>query len=436
VQTQRAELGEALVMARRWVPFNASERQITALTATFDGTDPDTHFLYGGAAGGGKSAALLIGALQHVHYPGHAALLIRDELPEMKLPGGLMALAEEWAARMDWTGQGAKWVPADRQWVFPSGATVTFGYAAKGKHVRYLGSDFSFVGIDEAVLVSQLAIREIWGRIRRTVPFTRRLVLASNPGGRSHKFLLDEFVEQGRLIQSLAVDNPGLDATAYLELLSRSQIPSRFRQLAEGSWAKDENPDAFWSWDMIRRGPEPTDFDRIVVAVDPTVGSGGGDECGIIVAGSVGTDIWVLDDRSVAAHPDVWAPRVLQTAEDWGASQIHVETDQGGELYRPVFRTAAETLSQTRETPMRVPGLVFHRAREWGDKATRAGWAALYYPNHVWHAERLADGPLETQMVTWVPGQPGSPDRLDATVWAVRVLSGASTARRALPKFG
>src|SRR3990167_4992526 len=61
---------------------------------------------YGGAAGGAKSAALILGGLQYVDVPGYAALLIRRTSPELNAAGGLVDLCQEWLGKTDaaWNG--------------------------------------------------------------------------------------------------------------------------------------------------------------------------------------------------------------------------------------------------------------------------------------------------------------------------------------------
>ncbi len=78
---------------------------------------------YGGAGGGGKSEALLMGALQYVDTPGYAALLLRRTFADLALPGALMSRAQEWLS-----GTQAHWRDEGKTWHFPSGATLTFGY--------------------------------------------------------------------------------------------------------------------------------------------------------------------------------------------------------------------------------------------------------------------------------------------------------------------
>ena len=110
--------------------------------------------LYGGAAGGGKSVALAMSALQYCDVPGYHALILRPSLPEFDLPGGLIDLTHQWLARSN-----AQWSGDTRTWTFPGpgpagtgGATLRFGYLDGIKDVhRYSGSSFAYVGFDELV---------------------------------------------------------------------------------------------------------------------------------------------------------------------------------------------------------------------------------------------------------------------------------------------
>ncbi len=95
---------------------------------------------YGGAAGGGKSDALLMGALQYVDTPGYAALLLRRTFKALTLPEALLDRARMWLG-----GTGAKWNSDSNTWIFPSGARVVFGYLENDRDVeQYQSAAFQY----------------------------------------------------------------------------------------------------------------------------------------------------------------------------------------------------------------------------------------------------------------------------------------------------
>ena len=77
--------------------------------------------LYGGAAGGGKSEALVMEALRQVHIPHYRALILRKTYPELsELIGKSLSYYPRVFPR-------AKFNETRHRWTFPSGATVEFG---------------------------------------------------------------------------------------------------------------------------------------------------------------------------------------------------------------------------------------------------------------------------------------------------------------------
>ncbi len=160
-------------------------------------------------------------------------------------------------------------------------------------------------------------------------------------------------------------------------------------------------------------------LDRIVVAVDPPVtGHAGSDECGIVVAGVVTKGppqtwrAYVLEDATVsAASPAQWAEAAIAAMERHGADKIVAEVNQGGDLVEAVIRQV---------DPL-APVKKVRAAR--GKSARAEPVAALYEQGRVFHVRGL--GALEDQlsqmtMRGW-EGR-GSPDRLDALVWALHEL--------------
>lgn len=169
----------------------------TARQAEFLQRD-ELEVFFGGAAGGGKSAALLMGALLHVNKPGYSALIIRKDLPRLGLAGGLIPRSHEWLA-----GSEAKWNQSRRQWQFPHDdgppATITFGYLAHPlDKYRYSSSEFQYIAFDELTDFQEDDYLFLFSRLRRThslhVPL--RMRSASNPGGPGHLWVKQRFVEE------------------------------------------------------------------------------------------------------------------------------------------------------------------------------------------------------------------------------------------------
>ncbi|MEM1074951.1 MAG: terminase family protein [Pseudomonadota bacterium] len=210
-------------------------------------------------------------------------------------------------------------------------------------------------------------------------------------------------------------------AGSFLEEVRTRYAGTRLgRQELDGVLLEDVEG-ALWTTAGIEavRCESVQDLDRIVVAVDPSASaSSAADECGIVVAGvktaSAPQDwrAYVLADCTVhGATPAGWARAAISAMEQYGADRLVAETNQGGQM-------VAEVLKQV--DPM-VPFKAVHASR--GKSARAEPVAALYEQGRVKHARGLHA--LEDQMcrmtVHGYDGQ-GSPDRVDALVWALHEL--------------
>lgn len=158
---------------------------------------------------------------------------------------------------------------------------------------------------------------------------------------------------------------------------------------------------------------------RIVVAIDPpATGHEGSDACGIVVVGAItegppqGWRAFVLEDASVTgASPEAWARAAIAAMDRHGADRLVAEVNQGGDMVSAVIRQVDPLV------PLRM-------VRATKGKVLRAEpVAALYEQGRVRHLRGLAA--LEDQMCRMTAqgfqGK-GSPDRVDALVWALTEL--------------
>ena len=158
----------------------------------------------------------------------------------------------------------------------------------------------------------------------------------------------------------------------------------------------------------MARGVRPERLDRIVVAVDPPA-SAGGDACGIVVAGRRDARGYVLADRSMRGlSPHGWATRVAGAVQEFDASTVVAEANQGGEMVRTILAQAG----------CQAAIKLVHASRA---KAARAEpVAALYEQGRITHCSAF---PALEEELMGLGGEGGpSPDRADALVWALTHL--------------
>ena len=195
--------------------------------------------LYGGRAGGGKSFAILMAALQWVDVPGYHALILRRSLAHLDQAKALIPISREWLNPTD-----ADWNERKHRWTFPSGSTLTFGYCEHENDIyQYQGSAYHFLGFDELTQFTENQYTYLFSRRRRDTSMMHvpmRFRAASNPGGNEEwvhtRFLVDGPAKGRAFIPAGKEDNPFLDLEDYeASLMEMSNVTER-RQLMDGEW--------------------------------------------------------------------------------------------------------------------------------------------------------------------------------------------------------
>ena len=140
---------------------------------------PEYEALYGGAAGGGKSDALVVEALRQVSKPCYRGLLLRKTYPELR------ELIEKSERYYPAAFPGAKYNSSSHTWRFPSGAKILFGSMQHpADRMKYQGQAFDFVGFDELTHFRAEEYMFLFSRNRPNGPGMRVYIRATaNPGG-------------------------------------------------------------------------------------------------------------------------------------------------------------------------------------------------------------------------------------------------------------
>ena len=203
--------------------------------------------LYGGAAGGGKSFAMLIDPLRSCHIAEHRALILRRSMPELR------EIIDKSRELYPKAFKGAKFKEVEKLWQFPSGAKIEFGFLERDADVyRYQGQAYSWIGFDEIThLPTEFGWNYLASRLRTTNPELKTyLRCTANPGGVGAQWVKKRYVEPSeentsfrgsdgltrKFIPARLQDNPFLAEDGEYERMLQSLPAIQRKQLLEGNW--------------------------------------------------------------------------------------------------------------------------------------------------------------------------------------------------------
>lgn len=321
------------------------------------------------------------------------------------------------------------WEATRKRLVWPNGAVAQVFSAHEPESLR--GPQFDAAWVDE--LAKWKRAEEAWDMLQfalRLGDHPRQVVTTTPRNVDALKAILKN--------PSTVITHAPTEANrAYLAASFLAEVQTRYggtrlgQQELQGLLVEDVEG-ALWTSSRIEACRVDTlpQFSRIVVAIDPPVTSTkSSDTCGIVVVGAVTEgppQNWravVLEDASVqGVSADQWARAAIAAMERHKADRLVAEVNQGGDLVESVIRTVDALVPYKRVTASH-------------SKTIRAEpVAALYEQGRVGHVRGLQK--LEEQMCKMSAGGfrgKGSPDRLDALVWALTeliIVPAAETFRR------
>ena len=331
---------------------------------------------------------------------------------------GLISVARRYRRRLSWE-------PSLSRLKWPNGSEAQLFSGDNADGLR--GPEHEFAWADE--LAKWRQAEEAWVNLQfglRRGPRARALVTTT-----PRPIPLLKLIQEDRWAVTTSgrtKDNINLDEKT-IEVLTATYGGTRIgRQELDGELLADVEG-ALWTWEMIGKARVPAfgpaGLDRILIGVDPPAGVGAKcDACGIVVCGSIGEMLYVLEDASVqGVSPEGWANRVAAAALRWNATSIVAEANNGGAMVKSVLDAA--------RAPLKVR--LVHASQ---GKSARAEPIALRF--EAGQAFFAGDFPeLEAELAGMQVGGgyegPGrSPDRADAMVWAMTALS---TTRSGVPRI-
>lgn len=331
--------------------------------------------LFGGAAGGGKSSALLMSALQYVDVPNYSAILFRRTYADLALPGAIMDRFTSWLSQVD----DVRWNSNNYTAIFPSGARISFGYLNNSQdYLRYKGAEFQFIGMDEVTEIRESDYRYLFSRLRRPakgelaqVPLRMRCASNPAPNWVRQRFIVEGNKDGRIFVPSKLHDNPGIDADSYRQSL-QALDPVERRRLEEGDWWTTTLGTLFERENFViidaHEVPQLSSSARAVrfwdlAATEPSQSNPNPDwTVGTLAMLDQGIT-YILDVKKARVKGEKVEQLIAQTAyEDGPAVAIRMEQEPGSSGKALVDQYARYV----------IPGYDFIGVRSTGDKVTRA----------------------------------------------------------------
>ena len=309
--------------------------------------------LYGGAAGGGKSFAMLADPVRYFNNSLSSMLLVRRSTEELR---ELISVSKQLYPKAI---PGIKFMERDKTWVAPSGATLWLSYLDRDDDVqRYQGQAFNWIGFDE---LTQWPSPYPWDYMRSRLRATKDSGLnlyqraTTNPGGAGHQWVKKTFVDPAphntsfdatdmetgerivwpkghskegqplfkrKFIPAKLFDNPYLSESGDYETMLLSLPENQRKRLLEGNWD-------------VAEGAAFPEFNRSVHVIEPfdIPNNWSKFRACDYGYGSYSAVLWfaVAPDGQLVVYRELYVSKVL--AKDLANKVLYLEEEDGTILY-------------------------------------------------------------------------------------------------------
>lgn len=321
-------------------------------------------------------------------------------------------------------GESFHWEPSKRKITFENGCIAKTFSGEEPDRLR--GPQAGLAWLDEPAHIP--LIDDVWSNLLFGLRLGQkpRIVCTTTPKPTKwlKKLAADERTRRVTVstranLSNLAPDFRDLVLSQYEGTrLGRQEIDGELLEDVEG---------ALWTAEMLehrRDRAKAEDMERIVVAVDPAGSTNNrSDITGIVVVGVLDREGYVFEDASDKYSPDGWARKAIHLADLYGASAIVAEKNYGGDMVKATIRHIDEDIrvivaTASKSKQLRAEPIV-----------------GLYEQGRMHHVDALKLADLEDEMLSWVPNESKSPNRIDALVHgATELLKPQKPGSAARPK--
>lgn len=243
---------------------------------------PETYKLFGGAMGGGKTAALINEGNQlNLDYPGNFGLLIRKTWPSFR--DTVMPQVEKFIDKrlvVDWN-------KSEKYIVYKNLSTIRYGGIGDKPDdwEKWMSGEYGWIAIDQAEQFTELEFRMLATRLRLKLPDIKYFFLLScNPNvGWIKEIFIERAPEDYIFIPSLPTDNLANLPKGYIERMKNVLTPKQQKALLDGNWDAVGDPDNVYTYEGVQKAMRQNLKGTLPVDIGVDVARGGDDESVIIL---------------------------------------------------------------------------------------------------------------------------------------------------------
>jgi phage terminase large subunit-like protein len=311
-------------------------------------------------------------------------------------------------------GESYLYEPSKSRFTFESGARAQLFSAEEPDRVR--GANFGFLWGDEPAHWDDP--QTVWDLALLALRVGRRPHVLATTTPLPSEFMKTLIADPDTVSIGVStyenIDN--LAEKVVRQILKRYEGTYLGRQEIHGEII-DDREGALWSSEQFNETDfyfemDDVAFDRVVVGIDPAGSQNKrSDLTGIVVGGKRGDVLFAIDDLSGKYSPSGWAQKAIGAYETYKADAIVVERNYGGDMCRATLKAEEFT------------GRIIEARATDGKRVRAEPISAKYEQGTVRHRRGGKVAKLESEMVSWIPGEGKSPNRIDAWVWCATSLT-------------